>query len=173
MKAIKTSLLPILFLVSIFSIYAESSYGRMCCNDEQYGPNDAIRTFASPGACSRAGETISIINFSPSSSQIQFDQNVKTEVSIKQRNEKSVGNQGYYSLVVEGSKRSRAEEVYGLLRKFDGPTQRYGASDVDSKIGENVVCIHSFQRYGVKSEEERDYYRCSFRFGTADNQGGH
>lgn len=115
------------------------------------------------GISGLAGEKISIINFTPSPSQIQLDDKMNTDIHIEQRSEKSVDDREAYSLVVEGPP---AKKVFNLLKKFDGTTERYGATDVDTKVGENVVCISAFQRYGLKTEAEQHTYKCWFKFET-------
>lgn len=110
-----------------------------------------------------AGEDIPIINFARlSPSQIQLDEKNITIVHVEQKVETSPGDHGYYTLVVEGPP---AKKVFNLLKKFDGPTERYGATDVDTKREKNVVCIYAFQRYGYKTEAEKNTYKCWFKFG--------
>ncbi len=113
------------------------------------------------GISGLAGEKISLINFTPSPSQIQLDERISTIVHVEQKLESFSSDQGYYSLVVEGPP---AKKVFNLLKKFDGPTERYGATDVDTKRGEKVVCIYAFQRYGYKTEAEKNTYKCWFKF---------
>lgn len=129
-----------------------------------------VAAFPLLGNSGLAGEKISLINFTPSLSQIQLDDKMNTDIHIERRIEKSVDDREAYSLVVEGP---LAKEVFNLLKKFDGPTVRYGATNVDTKVGENVVCISAFQRYGFKTEAEQHTYKCWFKFETEAGPVGH
>mgnify|MGYP000969030674 CR=1 FL=1 len=121
-----------------------------------------VAAFPFLGISGLADEKINLINFTPSPSQNQVDERISTIVHIEQKVERFSGDQGFYSLVVEGPP---AKKVFNLLKKFDGPTVRYGATDVDTKREKNVVCIYAFQRYGYKTEAEKNTYRCWFKFG--------
>ncbi|MBK9039943.1 MAG: hypothetical protein IPL83_12400 [Bdellovibrionales bacterium] len=49
MRTIKALFIPIVFLVSIFSLYSENSHGRMCCADGPYLPKDTITIIKGTG----------------------------------------------------------------------------------------------------------------------------